>query len=257
MSDALVTSNRRALAPAKLPDGVLPVALNGVSFQVDGATLLDQVSFRLRPGRLTTIMGANGAGKTLCLRLIQGLLRPDAGQITYANQPIGDASRRRIATVFQRPVLLRRSVIGNLRHALRVYGIPRGNRAAMSADLLHLAGLTDLAHRSARVLSAGEQQRLSIVRALAAEPDLLLLDEPTANLDPYATRLIETLIREAEARGATVVLVTHDVGQARRLADDVVFLNRGRVLEQSPAQDFFDAPATDAAAAYLAGRLLL
>lgn len=257
MSDALVTPNRRALAPTIPSGNVLPVALNGVSFHVDGATLLDQVSFHLRPGRLTAIMGANGAGKTLCLRLIQGLLRPDSGQITYAARPASDAGRRRIATVFQRPVLLRRSVVGNLRHALRVYGIPRSDRAVLVADLLHLAGLADLAHRSARVLSAGEQQRLSIVRALAAEPDLLLLDEPTANLDPYATRLIETLVREAEARGATVVLVTHDVGQARRLADDVVFLNRGRVLEQSPAQDFFDTPATDAAAAYLAGRLLL
>ncbi len=257
MSDALITPRSRSLAPANRPDGVLPVALDGVRYRADGATLLDQVTFRLRPGRLTTIMGANGAGKTLCLRLIQGLLRPDDGQITYATGPLNEAGRRRIATVFQRPVLLRRSVIGNLRHALRVYGIPRGDRAEMLADLLHLADLTALAHRSARVLSAGEQQRLSIVRALAAEPDLLLLDEPTANLDPYATRLIETLIRAAEARGATVVLVTHDVGQARRLADDVIFLNRGRVLEQSPAQEFFDTPASDAAAAYLAGRLLL
>ncbi|MDF1722037.1 MAG: ATP-binding cassette domain-containing protein [Minwuia sp.] len=257
MSDALTTPARRALAPTKRPAGVLPVALEAVSYRADAATLLDQVSFRLRPGRLTTIMGPNGAGKTLCLRLIQGLLRPDDGQITYATAPISDAGRRRIATVFQRPVLLRRSVIGNLRHALRVYGIPRRDRPAMLAELLQLAGLSDVAHRSARVLSAGEQQRLSIVRALAAEPDLLLLDEPTANLDPYATRLIETLIGTAEARGATVVLVTHDVGQARRLADDVIFLNRGRVMEQAAASDFFDGPATDAAAAYLAGRLLL
>ena len=129
--------------------------------------------------------------------------------------------------------------------------------AAMLVDLLDLAGLRALAHRPARVLSSGEQQRLSIVRALAADPDLLLLDEPTANLDPYATRMIETLIRQAEARGVTVVLVTHDVGQARRLADDVIFLNRGRVTEQTPSDSFFDAPQTAEASAYLAGRLLL
>lgn len=127
----------------------------------------------------------------------------------------------------------------------------------MLAELLDLAGLRALAHRSARVLSSGEQQRLSIVRALAADPDLLLLDEPTANLDPYATRMIEALIRQAEARGVTVVLVTHDVGQARRLADDVIFLNRGRVTEQTPADNFFDEPQTAEASAYLAGRLLL
>lgn len=257
MSDALVTTGRRALAPARGPDSVLPVAMDRVGYTIDGVTLLDDVSLRIRPGRLTTIMGANGAGKTLCLRLIQGLLHPTVGTLSHASGPVTLTGRRRIATVFQRPVLLRRSVAANLRHALKTYGVPRAERAAMLAELLELAGLRALAHRSARVLSSGEQQRLSIVRALAADPDLLLLDEPTANLDPYATRMIEALIRQAEARGVTVVLVTHDVGQARRLADDVIFLNRGRVTEQTPAGSFFDEPQTAEASAYLAGRLLL
>ena len=257
MSDSLVTPERRTLAPTRGPESILPVVLDQVSYTTGGVTLLDQVSFRIRPGRLTTIMGANGAGKTLCLRLIQGLLHPTSGSLNHAAGPVTQAGRRRIATVFQRPVLLRRSVTGNLRHALKTYRTPRSERAALLSDLLDLAGLRALAHRSARVLSSGEQQRLSIVRALAAEPDLLLLDEPTANLDPYATRMIETLIRQAEMRGVTVVLVTHDVGQARRLADDVIFLNRGRVSEQTPAATFFDAPQTAESSAYLAGRLLL
>ncbi len=257
MSDALVSAGRRVLAPVRRPDSVLPVALDGVGYAVDGTVLLDNVSFRIRPGRLTAIMGANGAGKTLCLRLVQGLIEPTSGTLRHATGNVTAAGRRRIATVFQRPVLLRRSVTGNLRHALKTYGVPRSERGRMLSELLDLAGLRDLANRPARVLSAGEQQRLSIVRALAANPDLLLLDEPTANLDPYATRMIETLIRQAEMRGVTVVLVSHDVGQARRLADDVVFLNRGRVAEQGPAAAFFDGPQTAEASAYLAGRLLL
>ncbi len=257
MSDAFVTTGRRALTPARGPDSVLPVTMDRVGYTIDGVTLLDHVSLRIRQGRLTAIMGANGAGKTLCLRLIQGLLHPTAGTLSHASGPVTPTGRRRIAIVFQRPMLLRRSVAGNLRHALKTYGVPRAERAAMLVELLDLAGLRALAQRSARVLSSGEQQRLSIVRALAAVPDLLLLDEPTANLDPYATRMIETLIRQAEARGVTVVLVTHDVGQARRLADDVIFLNRGRVTEQTPADKFFDEPQTAEASAYLAGRLLL
>ncbi|MEQ9609977.1 MAG: ATP-binding cassette domain-containing protein, partial [Kiloniellaceae bacterium] len=161
------------------------------------------------------------------------------------------------AVVFQRPVVLRRSVAANLKHALATYGVPRGERAKRLEELLTLAGLQDLADRPARVLSGGEQQRLAMVRALAAEPDLLLLDEPTASLDPQATAAIETLIGRAAAKGVKIVMVTHDRGQAQRLADEILFLHRGRLSERSAADAFFSRPNSAAAQAYLEGRLLL
>jgi tungstate transport system ATP-binding protein len=162
-----------------------------------------------------------------------------------------------VAVVFQRPVVLRRSVAANLTHALSIYGVPRGERARRRDELLALGQLQDLAERPARVLSGGEQQRLSMVRALAAEPDLLLLDEPTASLDPQATAAIEALVGEAAARGVKIVMVTHDRGQAQRLADEILFLHRGRLTERSPADDFFAQPQSVEAQAYLEGRLLL
>jgi tungstate transport system ATP-binding protein len=202
-------------------------------------------------------MGPNGAGKSLLLRLVAGLLQPSGGRITYGSRTADEAALRRIAVVFQRPVVLRRSVEANLRHALATYGVPRRERARRIEQLLDLGQLQEIAERPARVLSGGEQQRLSMVRALAAEPELLLLDEPTASLDPQATAAIEALIGQAAASGVKVVLVTHDRGQAQRLADEVLFLHRGRLAEASAADAFFNKPNSAAAQAYLEGRLLL
>jgi len=222
-----------------------------------GKRLIDGLSFRLPRGGLTVIMGPNGAGKSLTLRLIQGLIEPAEGKVSWSNGTDQTPNRRRASIVFQKPVLLRRSVAANLRHALSVYGVPAHRQAELVDKYLAMGGLLDLKSRPARVLSGGEQQRLSIVRALAAEPDLLLLDEPTASLDPQATQMIEALITEAHARGTTIVLVTHDPGQARRMAQGIVFIHGGRVTEHTPAARFFDRPASDAARAYLEGRLLL
>jgi len=236
---------------------IWPVTLNNVSFAADSRTLIDDLSFSLEAGTRSVIMGPNGAGKSLLLRLIAGLLTPSAGEITYAGLLLDTIQRRRVAVVFQRPVVLRRSVAANLTHALKTYGVPRAERARRRDELLALGQLQDLAERPARVLSGGEQQRLSMVRALAAEPDLLLLDEPTASLDPQATAAIETLVGEAAARGVKIVMVTHDRGQAQRLADEILFLHRGRLTERSPADDFFAQPQSAEAQAYLEGRLLL
>jgi tungstate transport system ATP-binding protein len=159
--------------------------------------------------------------------------------------------------VFQKPVLLRRSVAANIRYALSIRGVPRLARAARTAAALETAGLAGLADRPARVLSAGEQQRLAIARAMALGPDILFLDEPTANLDPAATLAIESLVTTAHDQGTKIVMVTHDVGQARRVADDVVFLDRGRLEERAPAAQFFTNPASARAAAYLEGRLVV
>ncbi|MEZ5668574.1 MAG: ATP-binding cassette domain-containing protein [Alphaproteobacteria bacterium] len=202
-------------------------------------------------------MGANGAGKSLLLRLAQGLIRPTGGRIAWGSLGNGAGPGRRIALVFQRPVLLRRSVAANLAHALKVCGTAAHDRPAAIDRLLDLGQLAELRRRPARVLSGGEQQRLSVVRALAAEPEVLLLDEPTANLDPQSTEAVERLVAAARARGAKIVFVTHDIGQARRLADEVVFLHRGRLAEHSPADAFFARPASEAGRAYLQGRLFL
>ena len=231
------------------------IALRGVALIRGGRRLLSDVDLRLEPGRRTVVMGPNGAGKSLLLRVVKGLEAPSAGGVTIGERRLDAASARDIGLVLQRPVLLRRSVAGNLDHALRAYGVPRRERSAGQAALLAEADLVDKADRPARRLSGGEQQRLSIARALAAQPEVLLLDEPTANLDPHATRRVEALIGDVAARGVKIVFVTHDAGQARRLADEVVFMHGGRIVEQSPAEAFFEAPRADAAQAYLAGRL--
>jgi tungstate transport system ATP-binding protein len=220
-------------------------------------TLIDDVTVRLRAARRTVIIGPNGAGKSLLLRLMHGLIKPCDGQVIWQGRPAGVAMRDAQALVFQKPVMLRRSVLSNLRFALAARGIGGRERARRARQALEAADLQDLAHRPARVLSGGEQQRLAIARALACGPDLLFLDEPTASLDPAATARIEAQINQAHASGVTIVMVTHDQGQARRLADDVVFLQNGRVAEAGSAAKLLNDPVSGAARAWLEGRLYL
>ena len=229
----------------------LPLRVAGLGFAVAGQALLDGVSFTLESGAPTVILGPNGAGKSLLLRLCHGLLAPTAGRIDWSG---GDA--RSHAMVFQRPVMLRRSVAANIDYALGRLGLGRSERRERIAEALRLGGLDALAGRPARVLSGGEQQRLAIVRAWARRPSVLFLDEPTANLDPAATGIVERLIAGIAAGGAKIVMTTHDLGQARRLAGEVLFLHRGRLLERGPAATFFAGPATPEARAFIDGSLL-
>jgi tungstate transport system ATP-binding protein len=248
------------VAPAAFAGGrasILPLAASGVGFEVNGRRLIDGLELRLERDTLTVILGPNGAGKSLTLRLLHGLLQPSAGTIRYAGRPIDRAVRLRQAMVFQRPVLLRRSALANVRFALRARGEARTHVNERALAALRRAGLDGLADRSARVLSAGEQQRLALARAMSLRPDVLFLDEPAANLDPAATLAIEGQIRAARRDGTKIVLVTHDLGQARRLAEEVVFIHRGRVTEHSPAERFFSSPASTAARAHLEHRLVL
>jgi tungstate transport system ATP-binding protein len=257
MHDGLRQPALPRVEPAGAGGGIWPLALDGVRFEAGGKPLIGGLSLSLSPGSRSVVMGPNGAGKSLFLRLIAGLLQPTAGRISYGGRAADAAALRRIAVVFQRPVVLRRSVVANLRHALATYGVPRAERARRVESLLALGQLEALADRPARVLSGGEQQRLSLVRALAAEPALLLLDEPTASLDPQATAAIEALVEQAAASGVKIVMVTHDRGQAQRLADEVLFLHRGALAERTQADIFFNRPNSAAAQAYLEGRLLL
>ncbi len=230
-------------------------AVSGLTYAPGNTVLVDSVSTSFCLNGVSVVMGPNGAGKSLLLRLFADLIQPDAGSIRVSGL-LHDGPAR-IALVAQRPVLLRRSVAANVDFALKIYGVSRSERAAKVAELLKLADLEPLASRPARLLSGGEQQRLSLVRSLAMKPDILLLDEPTANLDPHATQQIEATVRLVSESGVKVILVTHDKGQAQRLADEVLFLHRGRLLERTSAETFFNNPDTREARAYLAGDLLV
>ncbi|WP_428925669.1 ATP-binding cassette domain-containing protein [Marinibacterium sp. SX1] len=239
------------------PDPAPILETRDLRYVAGGRALIHGLSLAIRPGRRTVILGANGAGKSLTLRLMHGLLRPNRGEVLWNGAPLDAAGRAEQAMVFQRPVMLRRTVRANLRFALAVRGFAGAERAEREARALETARLQDLAHRPARVLSGGEQQRLALARALACEPRILFLDEPTASLDPASTHAVETLIDEAHATGVTIVLVTHDQGQARRMGDDAIFLHEGRVAETGPAARVLTAPRSGPAQAWIGGRLFL
>lgn len=233
---------------------ILPVALDGISFVVRGRAILDRVTLELAHGKRTVILGPNGAGKSVLLRIVHGLLKPTAGRVHWSSDDASGRPRRQ-AMVFQRPVMFRRSVLGNLRLALRFAGVPAAERDARARDALARVGLASIAEQPARVLSGGEQQRLAIARAWMLDPEVLFLDEPTANLDPGSTHAIERIVDTIHAAGTKIVMVTHNLGQARRLADEILFLHGGRLLERTAAEAFFRKPATAEAAAYLEGEL--
>jgi tungstate transport system ATP-binding protein len=218
--------------------------------------VIDGIDLAIDSRRITAIMGPNGAGKSVLLRLMHGLILPTKGEILWAGQRMDRLTTRRQAMVFQRPVLLRRSVAANVSHALGLRGVEREERAIRVYEALKLAGLEGHAPMPARVLSGGEQQRLCLARALSLDPDVLFLDEPTSSLDPASTLAIERLLLDAQRRGIKVILVTHDVGQARRLAHDVVFLHRGRAIEHQDAESFFAEPQSEGARAFLSGGLV-
>jgi len=238
---------------------ILPLSLDRVTYARGGETLIDGISVTIGSSSRTVVLGPNGAGKSLLLRLCHGLVAPTDGAVRWAG---ADAFGRhdtagRQAMVFQRPVLLRRSALANITYALALQGrLERGERDARAREALASVGLAHVAKRPARVLSGGEQQRLAIARAAALEPDVLFLDEPTASLDPGASRAIEDAIRAIDAAGTKIIMTTHDLGQARRLAEEVLFLCRGRLMEHTPAGEFFEHPRTPQAAAFLRGDLV-
>jgi tungstate transport system ATP-binding protein len=233
----------------RAPLSDLPVLLDDVRLRAGDVTILDGISLTISPGAPTVLIGPNGSGKTTSLRVLMGLLMPTGGRVTWGGREHAPPNRR--AIVFQRPAMLRRSAEANIRYALG------RNDPARVSELLKLVGLPGLEKRPARRLSGGEQQRLALARALARDPELLLLDEPAASLDPAATKAIEDIVREVAARGVKVVMSTHDLGQARRIAGDIVLLHRGRVIEAAPVSDFFTAPRSDAARKFIAGELLV
>jgi tungstate transport system ATP-binding protein len=233
----------------------LPIRFEGVDVSVGGTAILRNVSLRLESGAPTVLIGPNGSGKTTLLRTAMGLVPIAAGSIRWGET--GDGSPPRSALVFQRPVMLRRSVAENVRYALAVAGVSRRERAARTQQLLALVGLNELSERPAPRLSGGERQRLALARALARDPAVLFLDEPTASLDPAATLAIEELVRAISARGVKVVMTTHDLGEAARLAGGVVLLHRGEIAESGPVEQVLRNPQTAIARRFIAGQLLV
>src|ERR1700722_16596896 len=221
----------------------LPIRFVEAGISAGGVTILHSISLSIEAGEPTVLIGPNGSGKTTFLRASMGLIPLSRGRITWGglNQP----PRAQLAIVFQRPVMLRRSVAGNIAYALAAAGVPQAEREQRIAKLLTLVGLKEHGKRAARRLSGGEQQRLALARALARDPAVLFLDEPTASLDPGATKAIEGIIRSVSERGVKIVMATHDLGEARRLAGEIVLLHRGGVIESGSADSFFAAPSTD------------
>jgi tungstate transport system ATP-binding protein len=231
---------------------MFPLQIAGLRFQPNGRAILDGLDLELSGEGISVVLGPNGTGKTLLLRLLAGLLPADGGSIRWggAAQPDG-----RLAMVFQQPMLLRLSVFTNVEFALRPQALSAAERRARTAEVLERVGLAHRHKDGARLLSGGERQRLALARAWAVRPRLLLLDEPTASLDPSATEQVERIIREIRTEGAKVLMTTHNLGQATRLADDIIFLADGRVQEHAPAQRFFAHPQSPAARAFLQGEL--
>lgn len=245
------TDGTRTLSAGAPLGDASPVPLVGIAaatVQAPGVTILDDISLAITTGAPTALIGPNGSGKSTLLRLAMGLIPPSRG--TVARAP-----GLRASFVFQRPVMLRRTAAANVAYARTAAGLS-SDRASVEA-LLELVGLAHVAGRPARRLSGGEQQRLAIARALARQPTLLLLDEPTASLDPTATQAVETIVTSVAAKGVKVVFATHDLGQAKRLSGDVVLLLKGRIGEQAPTPKFFSAPATASALRFLKGELLV
>jgi tungstate transport system ATP-binding protein len=233
----------------------LPLMLVEVGILAGEVTVLDDISLTLSPGAPTVLIGPNGSGKTTLLRAAMGLIPVTRGRVTWGGRDASPPDRR--AILFQRPVMLRRSTGDNVRYALAAAGVQRTARYDRAAELLALVGLEGFEQRPARRLSGGEQQRLALARALARDPEVLFLDEPTASLDPAATKAIEDIVRAISARGVKVVMATHDLGEAKRLAGEIALLHRGHLIEHGPAAEFFAAPRSEEARKFIAGELLV
>lgn len=234
------------------PDIQTPhIRLSNLRYSQKGRELVSVPDLEVGQCGVTAVMGSNGAGKSLLLRLMHGLIAPTDGRVFHFGKPASAETRMNQSFVFQTPVLLRRTAKANVSFVLKARGVVDTN----AGELLERVGLSERSSTPARRLSGGEKQRLAIAQALATNPKTLFLDEPTASLDPASVLMIEEILKEAVSNGVRIIIVTHEAMQAKRLADDVVFLASGKVVEQSDADSFFNQPKTTTAQNYLSGRL--
>ena len=233
----------------------LPLKIQHLSVSRQGKLLLDSVNATIESTGITIILGPNGAGKSLLLRIAHGLERPDAGSLRWDQHlPKPEESWRTF--VFQKPVFLQRSVLANLEYVLSLHKVVKIRQNLLIQQALQHTGLVKLSAQSARILSGGEQQRLNIARAWVLEPKVMLLDEPTAELDPSGVATIERLIKIIAQQNTKIIMTTHSLDQAKRLAHDILFLHQGRLIEHTPAKVYFAQPQTSLSEDFLAGKLL-
>lgn len=233
---------------------ILPLTLTKTVAKIGGKTLVGPVDLTINPKGFTIVMGPNGSGKTTLLRLMHGLQRVGAGQVSW-NVP-EEAAQCKQAYVFQTPIMMRRTVVDSIAFPLVLRGVKKTKARQQAAEWATRFGLGDALQRSAPVLSGGEKQKLSLARALISKPDILFLDEPCANLDGRVTREIEIILQETQQAGTRIVMATHDMGQAKRLASDVIFMLKGSVHEAATAKDFFNGPQTREAQGFLIGDIV-
>ena len=238
----------------KKSKSLTPIVVSNLSILLGEIKILDKINCKIHNESIIAILGPNGAGKSMFLKSINGLIGVESRKIYFNSREINDHIRKDMALVFQKPTLLRRTVLENMQFVLE-----KKNKISnlQITNLLQRVGLDIYKYKPARLLSGGEQQRLSLARALLINPSLLLLDEPTANLDPYSLNLIEEIILDENKKGKTIILTTHDMGQAKRLAKEILFFNKGRLLEQTKAINFFKKPKTKEAQSYINGKILL
>lgn len=236
------------------PTSILPLELSGVVARVQGKQLLGPVDLTIGEAGLTVVMGPNGAGKTTLLRVMHGLRRISAGTVRWAVDEV--ETRRKQAFVFQSPIMMRRRVIDSIAFPLILHGVDKRSAKRQAEDWAIRVGLGHVLHDWAQMISGGEKQKLAVARALINEPEILFLDEPCANLDGRSTREIEAVLKQAELAGTRIIMATHNLGQARRLASDVIFVHGGKILETTPANTFFDTPQTPQAKAFIQGDIV-
>ena len=234
------------------PNSLLPIGFHNVSLKLDNNYFFNKLSFKINTSGISVFIGANGAGKSTCIRLLIGLMKPYSGKVLFSAD---NRSVDRIGYVPQKIILLRRSVEKNLLHALSISNYPT-NKKRRIKEILKFIKLEHLGKQSARNLSIGQQQLISIMRALAIKPSFLFLDEPCANLDPKTTQIIENLIKVVSKSGVKIIIVTHDLFQAKRLANDVLFFHNGEIIEQGKTNSFFTRPKSKEAKDFQKGLLL-
>ena len=237
-----------------LSNGLLPITLNNIAYQQNGNQIISKACLNIKSKGITVIMGPNGSGKSVLVRLLHGLLVPTKGTILYGKYPLEKSIRKKQAMVFQTPTLLKRTVLANMAFVSSIHG---AIDLSDCKNILKLLSLDKFQSYPAQLLSAGEKQRLALARALILKPHILFLDEPTANLDPSSIYLIEQILKDAKKSGMKIIFITHDIGQAKRIADDVIFINKGKILEYTNTGIFFQKPQNEETAAYLQGKLVL
>ena len=233
----------------------LPLLMQDVTYKTQGAVLINNINLQITSSGSTIILGHNGSGKSLLLKLLHGVIQPSSGLVSWNNlTPITNQYWRTF--LLQRPTFFNRSVLFNIEFVLRIADIPSNERKERYEQALEICGLTDLRNRSAHSLSGGELQKLSLARAWVLRPSVVLLDEPTVALDPPSVIGFEDIIQQFKQSHTKVIMTTHDLAQAKRLADEIVFIDRGEILEQSNAEKFFSGPTSSQAQNFISGKLL-